>query len=290
MNLSKKNTIAIMCHKGGTAKTTTVSNLAGYFANILKKRVLIIDTDEQSNIKTVFGLKLSESEGGLASILLDNLNPEELIQKTKYPNIDIILSGGKIIRQLESHFSQSENRFLLMQKKLSVLKNKYDLILIDTSPALSLVGSNVIAFSDYVLLPTSPELLGVVGVKSTITCIEHFEKDLKSHGLSIPEVLGIVLTLFDTRRSLDMSTLDELDNLCSNYPNLGQLFNPIRMDTKVRTAQHRRKHLFDSEQNSRAAQDYATLGNAIYKKIFDLEQKNTHDGQSVIFNEPQASI
>ena len=49
--------IAIMCHKGGAGKTTTVNSLAGYFSTHGKK-VLIIDADEQANIKTLFGMRL----------------------------------------------------------------------------------------------------------------------------------------------------------------------------------------------------------------------------------------
>ena len=44
-----------MIHKGGTAKTTTTATLGGLFA---KKgfRVLLVDADDQSNLKTIFGI------------------------------------------------------------------------------------------------------------------------------------------------------------------------------------------------------------------------------------------
>lgn len=50
---------AVMCHKGGTGKTTTISALADAFAR-LGKKVLIIDADEQSNIKTILELSFKQ--------------------------------------------------------------------------------------------------------------------------------------------------------------------------------------------------------------------------------------
>jgi len=67
-----------------------------------------------------------------------------------------------------------------MKKRMVGLEN-YDVVLIDTPPALSLISTNIITFADYLLLPCSPDLLAVVGVKNTLNFIENIESHLKNN-------------------------------------------------------------------------------------------------------------
>ncbi len=144
--MKKPVILAVMCHKGGTGKTTTVSGLADALANSGKK-ILIVDADEQSNIKTIFGIKLQNSEGGLAAILLDNVNPQNMTCKVR-DNIDVILSGGRFMRDFEKTHANTPDSELLMKARMGGLSG-YDVILIDTPPALSLISTNIVMYSDY---------------------------------------------------------------------------------------------------------------------------------------------
>ena len=114
--MKKPLILAVMCHKGGTGKTTTTLGLADAFSNTGRK-VLIVDADEQSNIKTIFGIKLQQAEGGLAATLLDNIKPETLAINAR-PNIDVILSGGRLMREFEKTHSNTPESELLMKKRM----------------------------------------------------------------------------------------------------------------------------------------------------------------------------
>ena len=71
--MKKPTVIAVICHKGGVGKTSSTVSLADALAaSNPGKRILIVDADEQSNVKTIFAIKMHEAEGGLASVLLDN--------------------------------------------------------------------------------------------------------------------------------------------------------------------------------------------------------------------------
>jgi chromosome partitioning protein len=263
--MKNRSVFAVMCHKGGTGKTTTIAGLADAFANEGKK-VLIIDADEQSNIKTIFGIKLQNSEGGLASILLDNVNPQNMTCKVR-DNIDVILSGGRFMRDFEKTHANTPDSELLMKHRMSSL-NGYDIVLIDTPPALSLISTNIVVYSDYLLLPCSPDLLSVVGVKNTLNFVESIEGHYKTKKIRIAKVLGVIPTMHDGRRNLDMDILDDLHRL-ENAELLrgGNVFQPVRNDIKVKTSQVKRKLLSEAFPDAKSTQDYKAVSQQILKAI-----------------------
>jgi len=276
--------IAVMCHKGGAGKTTTVNSLAGYYSTNGKK-VLIVDADEQANIKTLFGMRLSNVDGGLASILINNLMPESMIQQTSFENIDVILSGGRKMKEFEEAVFQRPDRYNLMSKSFASLKNKYDVILIDTPPAIGAISVNVVSFADYVLLVSEPDLLGALGARATEQFIsKEVSIDLK---LPTPKILGVAFIRFDSRRVADHNAFDEMDTYASKgLLGGGKVFEPLRQDSKIRTAQARRKTIFHYAPNSNVAQDYAKLGSQILEIIAsDFEKKSNKN-----FNTADASL
>lgn len=250
--------LAVMCHKGGAGKTTTVAQLAGLYS-LYGYRVLIIDSDEQANMKTLFGLRLSGSDGGLAGILLENLMPDSMIQKTNFENIDIILSGGRKMKDFEEAAFQDKSSYTKMATLCEDLRNKYDLILIDTPPAIGAISVNVVTFAQFVLLVAEPDLLGLMGSKATAEFITHEVGN--KFKLPTPKILGVAFTRFDVRRSADNNAMDEMDTYASKGQLAGgKVFEPIRQDSKIRTAQARRRTIFHYAPKSNAAQDYAKLG------------------------------
>jgi chromosome partitioning protein len=263
--MKKPLVLAVMCHKGGTGKTTTVAGLADALTGTGKK-VLIVDADEQSNIKTIFGIKLQNSEGGLAAILLDNVNPQNMTCKVR-ENIDVILSGGRFMRDFEKTHANTPDSELLMKLRMGGLDG-YDIVLIDTPPALSLISTNIVMYSDYLVLPCSPDLLSVVGVKNTLNFIESLESHYKAKKISIARVLGVIPTMHDGRRNLDMDILDDLHRL-ENAELLrgGRVFSPIRTDIKVKTAQVKRKLLSETFPDAKATQDYKIVAEQIWEAV-----------------------
>lgn len=265
--MKKPIILAVMCHKGGTGKTTTTLGLADGFSE-LGKKVLIIDADEQSNIKTIFGIKLQQAEGGLAATLLNNIKPDTLAIKTR-PNVDVILSGGRLMREFEKTHANTPESELLMKKRMVGLDH-YDIIIIDTPPALSLISTNIITFADYLLLPCSPDLLAVVGAKNTLNFIENIEGHLKKQNIPVAEMLGIIPTMYDGRRNLDMDILDDLHRLDdADLLRGGRVFSPIRNDIKVKTAQVKRRLLSEAFPTAKATEDYALVASEVLSCVLE---------------------
>lgn len=265
--MKKPIVIALICHKGGVGKTSSTVGLADALASTNPgKKILIVDADEQSNVKTIFAIKMNEAEGGLASILLDNASPNNVKVEVR-PQIDVILSGGRRMREFERTHANTPNAELMMKLRFENLK-EYDFVVIDSPPALSLISSNIVTYADYLVLPSSPDLLSVVGVKNTLYFIENMQQVFEKTKNSVAKVLGILPTMYDSRRNVDMSIVDDYERMAgADLTGGGRVFSPIRTDIKVKTAQIKRKLLSEAFPSSKAAEDYRTLATEILEQI-----------------------
>ena len=81
--------IAIVNQKGGVGKTTTSINLAAALAEVGKK-ILIVDLDPQGNSSTGLGILLEERTYTTFELLLENIDPKDIILHTKVDNLSII--------------------------------------------------------------------------------------------------------------------------------------------------------------------------------------------------------
>ena len=89
----KEKIISIINQKGGVGKTTTVINLAAGLS-LNGKKVLVIDLDPQGNATTGLGLSnLENSEKSIYNILNGTKKISEVIENTKFNNLDLITSN-----------------------------------------------------------------------------------------------------------------------------------------------------------------------------------------------------
>lgn len=273
----KPISIAVLNHKGGVGKTATVSGLASGLKQINPDyKILIIDADEQANIKTIFGIKLKDSDGSLASILMDNIDPRKCVVNVR-DGIDVILSGGRKLREFNVKLANFPRAEEFMSDRFKDLDG-YDFILIDCPPALSLISSNVVLYANYVLIPTAPDLLSIVATKATVTFLDELES-LFGHAA---KVLGAVPTMHDTRRNMDLDIIDDLERLAdSGLLKNGKCFSEIRTDAKFKTSQVRRKLIHEAFPKSNVAKDYTKLSEEVIEKIKEIENHSPSLPQSL---------
>ena len=137
-------TITISNTKGGTGKTTTALNLATELSN-LDKKVLLIDGN------------FSAPNLGLH---LDIINPEVTLHHvlSRKANIgDAIYKLEKFDVVPSSIFHRIRINPLMLKDKISHLKRKYDVILVDSSPALNEETLAVMLASDELFIVTTPD-------------------------------------------------------------------------------------------------------------------------------------
>ncbi len=187
---------AVANFKGGVAKSVTTAHLA-MSAALDGYKVLVIDLDSQASISSIFGVKVADewqtvfpllarhyarhlmaenqvrlSRGETPQPLDDTLDDArkltaaDLIQATHWPNIDII---GAQLNLYWAEFQIPVWRMGARGWKLwdaltdtlgeDGVLDRYDLILLDTPPALGYLTINGLAAADILLVPTGASFL-----------------------------------------------------------------------------------------------------------------------------------
>ena len=170
---TNRKTILITSSRPKEGKSWIINNLAIAFAQANKK-VILVDTDlrKANNTNEIFDV---EKDEGLSDFIkeitddeLENLQKSrEFIKETKIPNLHMLQNGT--LPPNPAELISSEN----MKKLLDLLKNMYDVILLDGTPCM--VVSDSIALSsmvDSTILVSESKKTKINDLKKTKKLIE----------------------------------------------------------------------------------------------------------------------
>lgn len=218
--------ISIFNQKGGVGKTTTNINLAAYIA-LKGKRVLVIDIDPQGNTSSGLGIDKESLTLTTNELLLTDVSINDMIISIeKINNLDIIPSNMDLAGA-DLELSYMENREYILKRKIEELKSEYDYLIIDCPPSLGLLTINALTASDSVLIPMQCEYYALEGISQLLKTIQKVKKGLNKQ----IEVEGVVLTMFDPRRNLQLQVSEELKSY------FGDLVYEISIPRNIRLAE-----------------------------------------------------
>jgi len=149
--------ISIISTKGGVGKTTTAANLGGLLADA-GLRVLLLDLDVQPTLSSYYELE-HRAPGGIYELLAFNERRlEELVSRTVIQNLDLLVSNDQR-GELNTLLLHAADGRLRLRHLLPTLAPQYDLLLIDTQGARSVLLEMAVLASDIALSPITPEIL-----------------------------------------------------------------------------------------------------------------------------------
>ena len=193
--------ISVINQKGGVGKTTTVINLAAGLTQ-LNKKILVIDLDPQGNATTGLGLSnMEDSSDTIYGVLNGTKEIKDVIKKTQFKNLDLIISNVDLSGLEVETAGDSERAFLLKLKLTAFLNNSggtYDYILIDCPPSLSLLTVMALVSSHSLLVPLQTEFFALEGLTQLMKTIERIKVSLNPD----LNIRGILLTMYDKRNKL----------------------------------------------------------------------------------------
>lgn len=160
-------TISIANFKGGVGKTTTAMTLAQGLT-LLGHRVLVIDTDPQGSLSTLFGIlpdtEVAEEDTILHLALGIETSIRSAIRSTYWSGIDLVaaapcLFGAEFAlpaRQTQEPDFQFWN---VLNLGIDDVRGEYDVIIIDSPPSLSYITINALMASNGIVMPLPPNAL-----------------------------------------------------------------------------------------------------------------------------------
>jgi len=195
--------IAIANQKGGVGKTTTAVNLAAALA-ATPKRVLLIDLDAQGNATMGSGIDKRDLHASTCDVLLEEVHAEDAVMETA-EGYDL-LPGNTDLTAAEIELMDEEGREQRLKRALDGLRPRYDFIIVDCPPALSLLTLNALTAADSVLVPMQCEYYALEGLTALLETIEA----LKARLNPALEIEGVLRTMFDVRNNLANAVSAEL--------------------------------------------------------------------------------
>lgn len=166
---SKTLTIAVSNLKGGVAKTETAVDLGKKIA-IEGLRALLLDFDAQGTATLISSglipdLELRYEDTITNTLISDPSAIKKVILKTHFDGFDIIPANLAIQdcdlilpNEKENNQSRLGSPFMRLVESLKIIKNQYDIILIDCGPNLGLLTLNAIIACDGMIIPIPPSM------------------------------------------------------------------------------------------------------------------------------------
>lgn len=257
--------IAFINQKGGTGKTTTALNVGAALSRCGLK-CLLVDLDPQGDLSQSAGFnELSDGDVTTYEVLKGaDINAAIKTKRIKdsYDVLptDIRLSGAEV------ELVGVERRNYLLRDALGKLKGKYDFVIIDSPPSLSILTLMALTAATEVIIPVQAQYLPLKGVAHLLDTVnlmkERYNPELK--------IGGVVLTFYDDRRNLDRDVLDALEEAFA-----GKVFKTkISTNTKLAEAPSHGMDVINYSILSKGATQYRALAEEI------LQHETTEGGVS----------
>jgi chromosome partitioning protein len=237
--------LAVLNQKGGTGKTTTAINLAAGIAD-RGYDVLLVDLDAQGNVGASLGIR---GERTLYHLLVENATVDDVIVPVR-GHFDVITADATLAAAEVALARLDAHRDRVLSERLTVLRGRYQYIVLDCGPSLNLLNQNALSFVDEVMIPVSCDYLALVGVKQVLKTLKDIDKHL-GHAVKIS---GVVPTFFDARTRLAKEAVETLSGHFKE-----RLYEPIRRSTRLAEAPSHRQTIFEYAPDSQGAEDYRKL-------------------------------
>jgi chromosome partitioning protein len=247
--------VTFVNQKGGVGKTTTAVSLAAALAR-RGQRVLLADLDPQANATSALGIA-GDDRLGIYDALLDEVPAAQCIVTAQDEGVDVVpASAGLAGAEVELVPVMARERRLA--NALQGLRSRYDWILVDCPPSLGLLTINALTACDHVVIPVQCEYMALEGLSRLMETLDLVRRNLNP-SLTI---LGVVLTMFDSRTRLSQQVVDEVRG---HFPQT--LATVVPRTVRLSEAPSHGQSIFRYEPAGRAAQAYDALAGELLARV-----------------------
>jgi chromosome partitioning protein len=200
--------ITVINLKGGVGKTHASWLLAGVCQE-RKRRLLLVDADMQANLTGSF-VGEADREPGVEALFdpAQDADAKSLVRKTAFSHIDIVPANARLAQfdLPDRHSWEKTDLHLSLVEPIAALRPKYDYIVFDCPPRLSVVSFAALCASDFVIIPLEAADWGAQGIVQVTAAIEEVQR----HYNPRLQLLGYLVSRFRRARAFQQSYLRQL--------------------------------------------------------------------------------
>ena len=260
MNNSKAKIISVANQKGGVAKTTSVINIGAGLA-LKGKKVLLVDTDNQSHLSRFLGYDGTDGNPTISELIWQTVSKvqkpvSEAISKSEL-GVDYIPSNFMLAGIISILGTDSDSTGVFSRLFSDGTFDEYDYIIIDCPPTLDLLVSNALKACDKVLIPVQSDFWAYEGVDQILATLQRAKQtsDIK------PYVLGMLVTMYNKRTNSARAIMDAMNESYGEYVFENAI--AFRDEVKVATIEHK---TLVGKKNSITGQQYMAVVEGIISK------------------------
>lgn len=154
--------IAFLNEKGGTCKTTLCVNVGAWLATRRGRRVLIADLDTQGHAGKSLGVDVRGLRPTIRDLLLGAAPADAVVRPTAIPGLDL-LPASKDLATFPVEVAAHADRAERLHAAIGALPARWDVVLFDAPPSVTLVTENVLRAATEIVIPVALTYLALDG-------------------------------------------------------------------------------------------------------------------------------
>lgn len=210
--------LAISNFKGGVAKTTIACHMAQYLA-IRGYRVLLVDMDPQASATSTFGYvpdaQIKDEETAYPYLRGERKGLDSAIRPTYWDGIDLIPSNLNLFNAEYDMAATFEATTLdMLRDGIRGVSGRYDVVLMDSPPAMGMLSLNVLRAANALLIPVPPGMYDFYSTVSYLRMLTQVMGSMEKH-LLVPtefKFVKMMISRLDERKPAHTEMLSIMES------------------------------------------------------------------------------